>query len=108
MTTGDKIKIFPDTDVYSYILMIHDAGFNCSVKKGQYILIGSPRRMDFEDKRAIGRKITDFMKEKKMSREELAEKLGIKNVYTIWNWQIGRTTPSEANREKLRKMGFRL
>lgn len=107
MDTGDKIKIFPDTDIFSYITMIHDMGFNCTAKRG-YILIGKPRRMSFEDKREIGRKITSGMKEKNISREELAKELGVKNPYSIWNWQIGRTTPSEENREKLRKLGFEI
>ena len=107
MDTGDKIKIFPDTDTFSYMKMIHDAGFNCQVFKNKYILIKERRRLEFEDKREIGRKITEAMKEKGLSREDLAKAIGTKKD-TVWNWQIGRSTPNEKNREKLRKLGFEL
>lgn len=103
MNTGDKIKLFEDTDKRAYIDLIHDMGFNCQAKNG-YILVGTPRKYSFDEKKAIGRKITRAMKEKNMSREDLANVLGLTKESTVWNWQTGKNVPSKFNQELLEQV----
>ena len=100
MNTGDRIKIFEDTNRLAYIDMIHDMGFNCHVRRN-FIIIGERRRMSEKDKREIGRKITKAMKEKNMSRDDVAKEVGVTS-YTVWNWQLGRSVPSIFNQEILK------
>lgn len=38
MQVGDKIKIFPDTNINAYVDLIHNCGFNCYVSRGKTIL----------------------------------------------------------------------
>lgn len=107
MFTGEMIKVFPDTDIQAYTRMIHEAGFHSSLE-GEYLIVGNPLVMASEEqRRALGRKITAQMKEKGYSREQLANELGVK-LYTVWDWQLGRNSPNEYNREKLRKVGFEI
>lgn len=106
MQTGDKIRLFDKQEEESYRRLISSMGFNSYVK-GKYIVVGKARRKDFEERRAIGRKITSGMKRLDLSRDELSEKLGVQ-YYTIWNWQLGKSSPNKANEEKLRKLGFEI
>lgn len=101
MNTGDKIRIFPETDKNAYKDMIHDLGFNCHIK-GNFIIVDKRRRLTDEEKRSIGRKITKAMKEQNLSRKDLAERIQV-NEATIWGWQLGRFSPSEYNRNLLKK-----
>ena len=103
MREGDKIKMFEDTDVNAYISLVHDMGFRCTIRKN-YIVVGRPFNLSEEEKRTIGRSITKAMKKKGLSREMLAERLGIKNSYTIWQWQLGRYLPSDKYRDKLKRV----
>ena len=104
MDVGDKIKIFPDTDVDPYVIMLRDAGFNCSVKKGQYILITSRYTLGIEDRKAIGRSITAARRAANKTRKELAEMMGLKNPQTVYNWEIGAKVPNNENKAKLRDL----
>lgn len=104
MFTGEMIKVFPDKDIQAYTRMIHEAGFHSSLE-GEYLIVGNPLVMGAEEKRALGRKITAQMKANGYSREKLANELGV-NLYTVWDWQLGRNSPNEYNREKLRKLGI--
>ena len=103
MQVGDIIKIFPDTDKRAYIDLIHDMGFDCRVKK-DCIVVGAQRRWSYDEKRAIGRKITKAMKEKDMSRAELANALGLAREGTVLNWQIGKNAPSKFNQDLLEQV----
>ena len=106
MTTGDKIKLFTEQEKETYRRLLSSLGFTSYVR-GKYIIVGKARRKDFEERRAIGRKITSGMKKLDLSRDELSEKLGVQ-YYTIWNWQLGKSSPNKANEEKLRKLGFEI
>lgn len=106
MKTGDKIKLFTEQEKETYRRLLSSLGFNSYVR-GNYIIVGKARRKGFEERRAIGRKITAEMKKKNLSRDDLSEMLGVQ-YYTIWNWQLGKASPNKTNEEKLRKLGIEI
>lgn len=102
MQTGDRIQIFPDTDIQAYENLIHNMGFKCKTLKNS-IVVGEPYRIGEKERKAIGNKITKGMKVKKLSRDDLAKKIGA-NPASIWNWQLGRIAPCEYYRKQLREI----
>lgn len=101
MKTGDRIKIFPETDKRAYIDSIHNNGFNCIVHH-DYIEIGSPSKRQIECNE-YAKAIKNARKAKGMTREELAKKLGV-HYQTIFNWEIGFSRPNKTNRAELNKI----
>lgn len=106
MKTGDKIRLFTEQKKETYRKLLMSLGFTSYVR-GKYIIVGKDKRRNFEERRAIGRKLTSEMKKKNLSRDELSEMLGVQ-YYTIWNWQLGKSSPNKTNEEKLRKLGFEI
>ena len=102
MQTGDRIQIFPDTDVKAYENLIHDMGFKCRIFKNS-IVVGEPCKINEKERQRIGKEITKGMKQKKLSRADLSEIIGA-NQHTIWNWQIGRVAPCGFYRDQLREV----
>lgn len=98
---GMKIKIFPETNVSSYIDMIHSLGFNCK-KKAEYILITGTRKRDW-DKEKLGRLIRKKRKALHIDREELAKKTKV-HEQTVFNWEVGRTVPVPYNINEIKKI----
>ena len=99
---GDRIKIFPETNVAAYVSMIHDYGFNCQVVKRKYIEIGEPFKIN-KEKLRTGRIIYKAMFDKNINVEELSNTIGV-SENTIDNWLFGRNTPDKYNRQKLKEI----
>ena len=88
---GDKIKIFPDTDVLQYLDYIKRSGFRAT-REGNYIVIGKP--YEYYRSTDYGNQIKKARRAKGWTRAELAEKCGVKEA-TVFGWEIGRKRPQE-------------
>lgn len=92
LKTGDKIKIFPETNTASYIAYIKsELGFNSKVEGG-YIVIGEP--YEWNRTSHYGNQIKQARKKKGWTRKELADKCGVKES-TVLDWEFGRRRPQE-------------
>ena len=103
MEIGDKIKIFPETNKNQYKNMIRTMGFKCVVKNNYIIITDTVYRRE-EEKAVIGRSITKARRKAGLSRKEMCKKLGIKNTYTVFNWEVGRNVPNKRNQKKLKEL----
>lgn len=95
MKTGDRIKLFADTDRQAYVDLIHNMGFKCKVYANSIVVLGKSRYSD-EDRMRIAKIINRAMRKKKISRAELAEKLQC-HEETVLFWQRGRGIPCKYN-----------
>lgn len=92
VSTGDKIKVFPNTDVEVYINYIEVVkGFEAELD-GEYIVVGEPYVKHIDT--AYAKQIKFFRKLRHMSREELAEKCLV-TEQTVLKWELGRCIPRE-------------
>ena len=89
---GEKIKVFDNTDTESYIRYIKETLHFRATLKGEYIIIGKPYKA--YNTTNYGKQIKEARRAKKMTREELAEKCGVK-VKTVLDWEMGRTMPKQ-------------
>lgn len=87
--TGDTIKIYPNTDVKVYKRMINDAGFYAR-REGNLIIVGEP----FVKVPSYARQIRTARRNKNMTREQLAEKMGV-STYAVYDWEVGRHNPKD-------------
>lgn len=98
MKKGDKLKVFPDTDIDAYINYFDSIGLRSHLDNGYIIITGYNQNIrkrkskDFEKLEEVGKRIRDIRKKMYFSLEELAEELGTKPV-TIDAWECGRTIP---------------
>jgi len=89
---GDKIKIFKDTDVDSYLRYIrHYLQLKAEIKGG-YIVVGEPRRT--YNTTDYSKQIKDARKKKKLSRQQLAALCGVKEQ-TVFDWEVRGIVPRE-------------
>lgn len=92
LKTGDKIKIFPDTNIPQYVSFVQsELGFNAKVKGG-YIEIGEP--YEWNRTSHYGNQIKRARKKKGWTRKELADKCGVKES-TVLDWEFGRRRPKD-------------
>lgn len=98
MEEGMRIKIFPDTDVMSYISLIHSEGFNCKTS-GQYIYVTHKRNKEW-DKDKLGKLIRTKRQMKNMDKAKLSKALNI-HVYTLDKWELGQAVPMSYNMKNL-------
>ena len=85
---GDKLTIFPNTDVEAYKRYFESMGLKSIVKNGYIIIDGVvPKKLD----KTAGR-IKDIRIRMYFSVDELAEEIGT-TVKTIEAWEDGRTRP---------------
>ena len=90
VSTGEKIKIFKDTDADSYIRYIKDNLHFRATIKGEYIVIGKPYKVYHTTN--YGKQIKEARRAKKMTREQLAELCGVRAT-TVLDWEMGRRQP---------------
>lgn len=101
---GEKIKVFSNTDVQTYIDYFDSIGLKSKLD-GEYIVItgysqkrGTRKRYydarvkDFAKLNDIGERIRGIRKKMYFSIEELAEEIGT-NPITIDAWECGRIIP---------------
>ena len=98
ITTGDKIKIFKDTNITAYKELIRDMGFKCTVS-GEYLVVGKP----YESVQTR-REFSEQFKAKRLgmglSKPEIAKRLGV-STYTIDAWESGFSKPKACNRQRV-------
>lgn len=99
VSTGDKIKVFKDTDADSYIRYIKDTLHYRATLKGDYIIIGKPYAT--YNTTNYSKQIMEARKAKKMSRKELAELCGVREK-TVIDWELWGVVPK--NWEKVQKI----
>ena len=95
---GEKIKIFPETDVKQYGRWIKSQGFTFVKKEDSLVIIGktSPQY----DKKLFALILTHRRKLKGFSVDKLAERIKV-NKYTVSNWEKGEIMPSKFNLNKI-------
>ena len=94
--TGEKIKVFKETNTEAYIRVIREDGFKVT-QKGEYLIVGERDKRKYGKKDwgkldCIGNRIHSIRKQMYFTTEELAEEIGTK-ANTIEAWEYGRTIP---------------
>lgn len=95
---GERIKIFPETDVRQYGIWIHSQGFNY-VRKDNYLIILGKTIIRY-DKERFSVILNHRRRIKGMSKEKLAEITEV-TENTVSNWENGRYMPSNYHLEKI-------
>lgn len=95
--TGEKIKVFKETNTEAYIRVIREDGFKVT-QKGEYLIVGERYKRKYGKKDwgkldCIGNRIHSIRKQMYFTTEELAEEIGTK-ANTIEAWEEGRTIPN--------------
>lgn len=86
MKTGDKIKMFEDSDVDAYMRLVACNGFRPKFEDG-YVIVGESY-YGGEDKNLIGESLYKARRELKMDRKKFAELIGVTKS-TVCNWERG-------------------
>ena len=102
MKTGDKIKVFEDTDIRAYINWVNSKGFYAHYFNG-YIYIGDSFTANEKKRNKIARSIRKSREKTGLSIEELANKIGVRET-TVFNWERGYSKPSEVNQGLLKQI----
>lgn len=94
--TGEKIKVFKETNTEAYIRVIREYGFKVT-QKGEYLIVGERDKRkygkkDWDKLESAGSRIRFIRKRMYFTAEELAEEIGTKAI-TIEAWEDGRTIP---------------
>jgi len=94
--TGEKIKVFKETNTESYIRAIREEGFKVT-QKGEYLIIGERdkrrvRMKDWDKLESAGSRIRFIRKQMYFSPKELAKEIGTK-ANTIEAWEDGLIIP---------------
>lgn len=95
---GERIKIFPETDVRQYGIWIHSEGFNY-IRKGDYLVILN-RNVPRYDKERFSVILPHRRRLKGMSKERLAELVEV-TENTVSTWENGMYMPSKYNLDKI-------
>lgn len=83
--TGDRIRIFENTDVNAYVRMIKGLGYDCN-RTSDYLYVGQKITEDLKD-RIKKMRLAMYFK-----RKEIAEELGMPYREYI-EWEEGRGIP---------------
>lgn len=102
---GSKLRIFPETDVDSYVRYFEMQGLECEVC-GSFILITGKARprpmysmMKTPNKQEIGKRIKRIRTQMYFSIKELAEEIDV-DAALITAWEEGRELPKGKSLEK--------
>ena len=101
MKTGDRIKMFSDSDPKAYMRLVASNGFRPKFEDG-YVIVGDSY-YESEDKEAIGKSLYKARRGLKMDRGEFAELIGVSRT-TVCNWERGFVAPDAMNRQKLKEL----
>ena len=96
LKTGDKIKVFPNSNVNAYANMIREEGFRCE-REGEYLVVGEKYK-DLE-MAALPSTIKYARKRKGISQAQLAEMCEV-TKQTVSNWKYGYTVPRDMDKVK--------
>lgn len=101
MKTGDRIKMFADSDPKAYMRLVANEGFRSRYEDG-YVIVGELYYQG-KDKRMIAKSLIKARRELNMDRDEFAELIGVTRS-TVCNWERAYTAPDYTNRQKLRDL----
>lgn len=99
--SGERIKVFSETDIRMYEKWIESQGFSYKFD-GDYLVVLGKDNPQY-DKGLFSKVLNHRMKLRGISKEELAEKIGV-TEYTIFTWRIGRFMPKADNLENIMKV----
>ena len=88
---GERIKIFPETQVEAYKTWINDEGFACKIRR-DYIEVGKRINHRKFNEVKLGILISSRRKAKGWNRYKLARSVGV-HEGTVTNWEIGIREP---------------
>lgn len=88
---GERINIYPDTDIRRYKAWITDEGFTCRVYS-DHILIGARFKHRKFKAKALAKLVQDKREQKGWNRHKLARMVNV-SENTIFNWEVGITQP---------------
>lgn len=95
--TGEKIKIFPNTNVSAYMRAIKEEGFEVE-REDDYIIVGTKLK-HLQEVDVLPSTIRYARKRKGLTRKQLADMCEV-TKQTVMNWEYGYTTPRELDRVK--------
>ena len=98
---GERIKMFPDSDVRQYGRWINQQGFNYK-RSGDYLIVLSNNTPKY-DRKLFAHILKHRRKLKNLTLEDVANKLEV-TEYTVWTWEIGRFMPRKYNLDNLMKI----
>ena len=98
---GERIKIFPETNVPQYEKWISSQGYRFR-RSGDYLIVLGKDYPKY-DKKQFAKLLTHRMKLKGLTEEQIATEVQV-TEYTVWTWEIGRFMPSRYNLNKLMKV----
>ena len=96
---GERIKIFPDTNIDSYIRWIRSQGYLCHVDINEIVV--DEKAFKTIDKVALGKLINQKRTKKKITIGEFADIIQA-TPRTVFHWEIGRMQPREYFIEQIR------
>jgi DNA-binding XRE family transcriptional regulator len=99
MNTGERIRMFPDTDIGAYIRLINQKGYEAKVGV-DCLIVGEPLKPP-TDRVKIGQSISKARKKFAYTVEELAEEVGVPKQ-TVIDWEKGNKVPNKEHTETLR------
>ena len=98
---GERIKVFPETNVEQYGRWIEMQGFTFG-RSGDYLIVLSKKFPKY-DKKLFAHILTHRRKLKGLTMEQVAEAVEVEK-YTVWTWEMGRFMPCRYNLDKLMKI----
>ena len=101
MKTGDRIKMFKDSDRKAYMRLVASNGFRPRCE-GSYVIVGEKYKEEV-DKESIARSLLKARQKLKMDHGEFAALIGVSKV-TVCNWERGFVTPDATNRKILKDL----
>lgn len=91
---GERIKIFPETNINAYTRWILSQGFTYTLEEDAIVITKKIY------KKYDPNKLANLIREKRilwnMTRKDLADKVGVLEG-TVFNWEVGRYIPYEYN-----------
>ena len=99
---GERIKIYPETNVKAYKDWIYEQGFLCSVGN-DYIKVGRRFKRGKLNAAAFGRMISSYRKTKGWTRFKVCKMINV-HEDTLLGWELGLRTPKPENLDKLVKV----
>ena len=97
---GEKIKIFPDTDVGTYTRWIRKEGFTYQVNLNDIEILKKVSKT--VSPKLFGRLIREKMYIYKLNSDELADIIQV-NKDTLLNWELGFTIPNSYNMGRIKE-----
>lgn len=94
MEIGTKIKIFPDTNVVSYLTMLGDEGYKVRHKHDYIEIVGYKRKK--MNSVEFGKLLKATRIKKGFDKDKFSAMIKV-SKYTLYGWERGERIPNEYN-----------